>query len=89
GYSAGAAIAGPSLEGLEQLDDPAECLLACGTPATWTGLGLVPYRIVPHYRSPGHEHPERIEDLVQQHSRAGASFRALADSDVIIVDDQG
>ncbi len=87
GYSAGAAIAAPSLDGLEWCDDPAESLQECGIPAAWSGLGLVPFRIVPHYRSPGHEHPERIDGLVQQYSRAGTSFRALTDSDVIIIDD--
>ncbi|WP_149361990.1 Type 1 glutamine amidotransferase-like domain-containing protein [Lolliginicoccus suaedae] len=87
GYSAGATIAAPSLEGIEWCDDPAEVVQECGIPAAWSGLGLVPFRIVPHYRSPGHENPERIEALAQHYARAGIDFRALPDSEVIVIDD--
>lgn len=88
GYSAGACVACPSLRGLEALDDPAEVAQACGGAAPrWDGLGLVPYQVVPHHRSPGHEHPERVEALLAWHLREGTPVRALTDTEVVIVQD--
>lgn len=85
GYSAGACVLAPSLRGLELVDDPAEVGPLCGGEPLWDGLGLVPFRIVPHYRSPGHEHPERIEELVQMYRNLGVDYRALADDEVIVI----
>ncbi|WP_093623100.1 Type 1 glutamine amidotransferase-like domain-containing protein [Streptomyces sp. 3213.3] len=51
GYSAEACVAGPDLEGIDLIDDPT--VLPEGYPSTTAPqcLHLVPYRIVPHWRS--------------------------------------
>lgn len=46
GESAGAVVAGTTLHGIEQLDDPNE---APGIEVVWEGLGLVPYGLIPHW----------------------------------------
>ena len=52
---AGAVVAGPSLRGLELMDDPFELPDGYDEPLIWHGLGLTPFAIVPHYQS---RHPE-------------------------------
>lgn len=87
GYSAGACILAPTLRGLESLDDPSETSAVCGRPAIWEGLGLIDFQIVPHYRSEGHEYPERIEELAVRYERERVPFRTLRDGETITVCD--
>jgi dipeptidase E len=86
GYSAGACVLAPTLRGLELVDDPAEARLLADAPL-WEGLGLVPYRIVPHFRSPGHEESAEIEQLAALYAQSGVPFRTLTDDEVIVVDE--
>ncbi|WP_307816189.1 Type 1 glutamine amidotransferase-like domain-containing protein [Hoyosella rhizosphaerae] len=86
GYSAGACIASPALDGLELCDDVDEVAMVGDGKLMWDGLGLVPFRIVPHFRSPGHENPERIEQLAARYAQEDVPFRALSDDDAIVVD---
>ncbi|WP_041451148.1 Type 1 glutamine amidotransferase-like domain-containing protein [Hoyosella subflava] len=85
GYSAGACILSPSLRGLELFDDPAEVPLVCAATPIWEGLGIVTFQIVPHYQSEGHEHPERVDELVHSYTREGVDFRTLRDSEVLTI----
>jgi dipeptidase E len=80
GYSAGACVAGSSLEGLELVDPPPRRLKPI-----WEGLGLVDFRLVPHRGAPGAlgEEIERVIDLWQA---GGVPHRALADGQAIVVD---
>ena len=57
GYGAGAAVAGPSLHGLELMDDPWELPEGYPDQLIWSGLGLTPFTIVPHFRSPTRNWP--------------------------------
>ena len=84
GYSAGAVAATPTLHGIELCDDPD--VVPAGYPdlVEWDGLGLVPYSIVPHWRS---DHPESplMEAVVTYMTNHAMPFRALRDGEVIVV----
>jgi dipeptidase E len=83
GYAAGAVVAGPTLRGLELMDDPFELPEGYDEPLIWTGLGLTPFAIVPHYQSP---HPEAAaaEKVVSYMRAKRTRFRAIADGEVIV-----
>jgi dipeptidase E len=83
GYAAGAVVAGPSLRGLELMDDPWELPEGYDEPLIWHGLGLTPFTIVPHYLS---RHPEAAsaEKVVSYMRARKARFRALSDGEVIV-----
>ena len=83
GYSAGACVLSPSLEGIHLADNPqAE---ADGYPGKllWNGLGLIDYYFVPHFRC---DHPESraMEDVVAFYDLKGVPYRTVADGQVII-----
>jgi dipeptidase E len=83
GYAAGAVVAGPSLRGLELMDDPWELPDGYDEPLIWHGLGLTPFAIVPHYRS---AHPEAAsaEKVVSYMRARRTRFRAISDGEVIV-----
>jgi dipeptidase E len=83
GYAAGAVVAGPSLRGLELMDDPWELPEGYDEPLIWHGLGLTPFTVVPHYLS---RHPEAAsaEKVVSYMRARKARFRALSDGEVIV-----
>ncbi|MFD9391226.1 Type 1 glutamine amidotransferase-like domain-containing protein [Streptomyces sp. NPDC060000] len=85
GWSAGACVLSPGLQGLELVDDPADTVTAYGRTALWEGLGLLDYAFVPHYRSPIPE-SEPIERVVKRYEREGVPYRALRDGEVVVVD---
>ena len=83
GYAAGAVVAGPSLRGLELMDDPFELPDGYDEPLIWSGLGLTPFAIVPHYLS---SHPEAAaaEKVVSYMRARRTRFRAISDGEVIV-----
>jgi len=83
GYAAGAVVAGPSLRGLELMDDPWELPDGYDEPLIWHGLGLTPFAIVPHFRS---RHPEAAsaEKVVSYMRARRTRFRAISDGEVIV-----
>jgi dipeptidase E len=85
GYSAGACVAGPDLEGIELVDDPtvAPADYPQDTPAR--SLSLVPFRIVPHCDS---AHPESaaVARVAAQLRAAGLDHRRLRDGEAILID---
>lgn len=85
GYSAGVVVLGQSLRGIELVDE-VTTVGADHTPATdWEGLGLLPYAVVPHYRS---DHPGAAasERLVEHYIESHVPFRALRDGQAILID---
>ena len=88
GYSAGCCVLAPSLGGLELVDPPAGVTTAYGLEPQWDGLGLLPFAIVPHFRS---DHPERelVEALYVHYTNTGVPHRTLSDGDALIIDDRG
>ena len=83
GYAAGAVVAGPTLRGLELMDDPFELPEGYDEPLVWSGLGLTPFAIVPHYRS---RHPEAAsaEKVVSYMRARRTRYRAISDGEVIV-----
>lgn len=55
GWSAGACVAGASLQGIDLMDEPDEIAPGYEAPRIYEGLSLVDFVIVPHFAS---EHPE-------------------------------
>jgi dipeptidase E len=84
GYSAGACVAGPDLRGIDLMDEPER--VPDGHVADWkpVTLGLVPYRIVPHWQSDHLEaaDAERARLWLEQ---AGLEHRCLRDGGAIVV----
>ena len=83
GYAAGAIVAGPSLRGMELMDDPWEVPAGYDESLIWHGLGLTPFAIVPHYRS---RHPDAAaaEKIVSYMEARKVRHRTLSDGEVIV-----
>jgi dipeptidase E len=81
GYSAGACVLAPDLDGLERVDD----ITAVADPVT-SGLGVLDRPFVPHVRSPGHPETIACDALSARYRAAGQAHRALRDGDVLLVD---
>jgi len=83
GYSAGACVAGPTLRGAHLVDAPDAIAAGYVAADIWDGLGLIPYSIVPHYKS---DHPEssRVDPMVEYFIVNKLPFVALRDGEVII-----
>jgi dipeptidase E len=85
GYSAGACVAGPDLRGIDLVDDPA--VLPDGYPSVEARcLGLVDFRIIPHWRS---DHPDApgAERAAARLTDDGLVHRCLRDGETISVHD--
>jgi dipeptidase E len=86
GYSAGACVVGPDLDGCHLIDE--SDAIADGYSAdVWPrSLGWVPWRIVPHFRSEHEESP--LAELAVAHLlEAGLPFQTLRDGQVFIIAD--
>lgn len=83
GFSAGAVVAGPSLDGFELMDDPNELAAGYAHNPVRDGLDLIDFAIVPHYRSP---HPEAAaaERCARHFASQRRPFRALRDGEAIV-----
>ncbi len=81
GYSAGACVTGPTLRGIELVDD----VNAVRRPI-WDGLGLVDFSLAPHYRS-AHREAESIEHVVAYFQAHGLPYRTLRDGQAIVARD--
>ncbi|HEX4402864.1 MAG TPA: Type 1 glutamine amidotransferase-like domain-containing protein [Galbitalea sp.] len=87
GYSAGAVVAGPTLHGIDLVDDPHEVPVSYQSNVVWSGLDLVPYRIAPHYRSRDSQ-TFQIEQVVDYFVAHNAKYRTLSDGQAIVIDGQ-
>jgi dipeptidase E len=86
GYSAGTCVTTPGLEGIHLMDDPEVIphgYLKNVPPRT---LQLVPWRIVPHWRS-GHPESGDAEKAVKYLRQSGLDFRTLRDGEALVVID--
>lgn len=86
GYSAGPAILAPTLRGLHLVDDPDVVPSGYAAPVIWDGLALLPYSILPHYRSPHPESPA-ITDSLWYMVEHRLPFIVLHDGEAIVRDD--
>lgn len=83
GYSAGVAVLGTTLRGLDLVDDPHVVPVGYDAKTVYDCLNIVPYAFVPHYRS---QHPEsaKIEDCVMYLIEHHIPFVALHDGQAIV-----
>jgi dipeptidase E len=83
GYSAGACVLSPSLEGIHLADNPQAEPEGYSGEVLWSGLGLIDYYFVPHFRC---DHPESsaMEDVVAFYDLNALPYRTAADGQVII-----
>lgn len=83
GYSAGICVIGPSLKGIHFADKPDQKAKGYPEKIIWEGLGIIPYHVVPHYRS-DHPESEMMEDVVKYYQEHDMKYRTLKDGEVII-----
>jgi dipeptidase E len=85
GYSAGACVAGPDLQGIDLVDDASMVPPGYSAAVEPRCLDLIPFRIVPHWRS---EHPESelVESAAVHLDAEGLSHRCLRDGQALVVD---
>jgi dipeptidase E len=84
GYSAGSCVAASDLNGIHLLDDPGIIPDRYREDVTPETLHLVPWRIVPHWRS---DHPESAdaEKAAIYLRQSGLEFQTLRDGEALIV----
>jgi len=84
GWSAGACVAGSSLQGIHLMDEPERLADGYEPEPQWVGLGLVDRVIVPHFAS---DHPEAAGAAMAAEylEVEGIPFQALRDGETIIV----
>jgi dipeptidase E len=78
GESAGAVIAGPTLRGVQQLDDPAEA-----EDTVWEGLDLIDVGVVPHW---GNEKFAAALELCRAEMSQHADTITITDQEVLVID---
>jgi len=86
GYSAGSCVLGPTLEGIEGVDDPNWLKRLYGVDPIWEGLSVLDFCIVPHVNSPQHPESEACDRLAEVYRASGTPHQSLRDGDVLIVD---
>ena len=85
GYSAGACVVTPTLEGIHLADEPEAMPAGYPIEAIWSGLSFVPFCIAPHYRS-NHFESALIEKTVEYFIEHKIPFIALHDGEALLFD---
>ena len=85
GYSAGACVLSPTLQGLELVDDADAVTRAYGSQPPRDGLAILDEAFIPHYRSPGHPETAAIERVVTRYRAEGIACRTLHDGQALLV----
>ena len=85
GYSAGICVLSPSLKGLELVDSTTNRPYGDQIGLIWEGLNLIPYVIVPHFKS---NHPEsaQIEEVITYYDKHQVAYKPLKDGEVIVIE---
>jgi dipeptidase E len=88
GYSAGSVLTGQTMKGLELVDDIETARIVSKKEIIWEGLGILPYTIIPHYKS---DHPEAIlvDNVVEYLIKENIPYKTLRDGEVIIITESG
>jgi len=81
GYSAGACVLAPDLNGLEQVDD-----VSAVVEPIMSGLGVLDRPFVPHVRSPSHPESAACDTVSATYVAAGQPHWALRDGEALLVD---
>jgi dipeptidase E len=87
GWSAGACLCAPSLDGIQYGDRPSPEAVPDNYPikdTIWEGLDLIPFMIVPHCDQEWFK--EQAEESIKHLKKAGVEYEPLNDGQVVIVD---
>ena len=84
GYSAGICVIGPTLKGINLMDDIESKPYGKKVKTIWEGIGLIKYVIVPHYKS-DHKESELANLAVAYLEKEKIPFKTLRDGEVIII----
>lgn len=84
GFSAGAVIAAPTLEGIHLMDDPEVVPNGYPIEVSWDGLGWTNFAIVPHWKS---DHPEATAAEVARNylQKKGLPYETLSDRQAFLM----
>ena len=82
-YSAGSCICGPTLKGIDLVDDPDLVPERYRPEVDYSGLSLIPHSFIPHFNSNHHE-SEAINQVVEYCRGEGIPFQAFRDGEVLI-----
>lgn len=85
GYSAGACVTAPDLDGCHLIDAPDAVAEGYSRDVEPSALGWVPWRIVPHWHSL-HEEAPLAERAVAYLLEAGLPFQTLRDGQAFVID---
>lgn len=85
GYSAGACVTGPDLTGVDAVDDPQARGVGHPRDVEPVTLGLVPFRIVPHWES-DHPETELVRGMASVLRQRGLEHRLLRDGEVVVTE---
>jgi dipeptidase E len=85
GYSAGACVLAPTLNGLQDVDD-ATVTPYPGVDVVWEGLAILDYLILPHFRS-DHSESADIDKAVAFCKAQAIPYKTLRDGEVIVIED--
>jgi dipeptidase E len=85
GYSAGVCVMGPTLKGIELVDDPTVVPEGYNSEIIWEGLNAVPYVIAPHFKS-DHPETELIDKSIAYFEEHSIPYKALHDGEAILID---
>lgn len=84
GYSAGASILAPSLEGLDKVDDPNIFPYNEIKKPIYEGLNILDYVIMPHYNS-DHDESKLMDEEIEYCEKNDIKYKTLSDGDEIII----
>ncbi|MBW8888904.1 MAG: Type 1 glutamine amidotransferase-like domain-containing protein [Fibrobacteres bacterium] len=83
GYSGGIAVLAPTLRGIELVNDPAAVPPGIDPATPWEGLGVIPFSVAPHYKSP-HPASPGIDEVVRYFEDHGMGYKTLRDGEAWI-----
>lgn len=85
GYSAGACVLAPSMQGFDIVDDASQVEKVYGEKIIWEGLGLLDFVFEPHYKS---DHPESadVDREIEYLINNKILFKAFRDGEVLILE---
>ncbi len=84
GYSGGIAVLAPSLAGIELVNDIASAPEGYDPAVIWEGLGVLPWSVIPHYKSPHWSSPG-IDKVVAYLQERNLPYRTLSDGEALII----
>ncbi|NMA44321.1 MAG: type 1 glutamine amidotransferase-like domain-containing protein [Candidatus Diapherotrites archaeon] len=84
GYGAGITIIGPTLKGIELIEDIEQKPYPVLRYTIWEGIGLIDYQIVPHHdkENPG---VSGMNELIEYYEENEIKYKTLKDGEVIII----